>query len=375
MRLLNHRTTSIRREERAWEARARAMPESTGRPKLLPGYKPHLSYKNPLLGKYAYNKSGKRGLRADQVTGGMNRNNLTQKAPSIHISSHTEQSTVSSPGGEPKAQTSRLSGGSPKPTPPSNPLHKEHGSRFDECQHARGFWVGVSDSMHTRCHGDTGSIIRGGAKNPVFRENQTPSRDIRAAEARQTTTGLSSFGQTPGANLESFILPASPGPFAIQSSSEPLLDNSQSIPKENAIRSTSPSKKECASGALFRAIAPSISGATDKPRTGAASLLIKAPRPRVDWMPALFTSIPGMVLGVVSAAGPFVDRLVRAAGHIGDNLRRPHAEHVPFANAHTITAPNGAFIAPIVVNNPIFSPRTRKTVQLKVARAGEQPPE
>jgi hypothetical protein len=115
MRGLNHRTIPIApgREARAqvpmhWEAAERApapapgqehgriRPETRerqhggrnsgsvgGRARPLGGIKVYLSYKNPMLGRYAYNRSGRRGMRPDQAVGGMNKDQQYAAAPTL----------------------------------------------------------------------------------------------------------------------------------------------------------------------------------------------------------------------------------------------------------------------------------------------------
>jgi hypothetical protein len=376
MRLLNHRTTSIQREDRVRGEIAGAKPMQTQRPELLPFYRPHLSYKSPLRC-YAYNKSGKRGLRADQVTCGMNRNTLTQKAPHVSFSSPLEHAANPILSGEMRNLAVRCSGSHHIHPAPAYPAHEGNGHGFIGRPH--GHWTPESNpnTAHSRARAE--APAGGFTGHHVFREGWALPQDAGSAPAGRTTPEHRS-SHIPGGN------PAFLGPSADigVSAKEPLSEPPSASPQPvGGMVSTWQIPILAVDSAHYphsgrnHGHAPAChaaeSGADSSPGSYAAAgmVAIRVPHPSAHATP----SIQGMIHGAADTLATIAN-LVLAAGQTQASIHGMHPSSAAPASAPAAEAPKDAPVAPSNPAKPGFSiPRARKTAQLIVARAENPPPE
>ncbi|MCI0504213.1 hypothetical protein L0Y65_05915 [Candidatus Micrarchaeota archaeon] len=385
MRILNHRTTSLRREERTWRGMAAAKPMLSERREILPEYKPHLSFKNPLLHKYAYNKSGRRGLRADQVTGGLNRNTMHQRAPSVSHSSPLEHCSNPILSGEIRNLALRCSGS------------HLHGHAFDEppgyVAPGRGTGSGFMafGLGHPHSYGDMAFPFPARIRDSHIRENPGFLGNLAAIAEGRPADWRNPYGQMMGAKPE-------PQTFADAPSIIPGLPTGLSGHHPHASRvpdaGPRPGHQEWNSSELvpsgsrarrdghqlgISASLPSAQSINAVP-SGQGDTPMPQPGPSRFSFPIPFS---GLLLRAACTAAAFSDCLLRAAGRLAPHARK--SIHNPNANAEPpILANPGQAEAPrraprIPGQSPAIKPavgqQARKAFQLKVARAGNQPPE
>lgn len=387
MRLLNHRTNSIRREERNRGELARAMPKVLQRPELLPGYTPHLSYKSPLRG-YAYNKSGRRGLRADQVTCGMNRNTLTQKAPHIPFSSPLEHSANPILSGEIRNLALRCSGSHPTYPSPTIPMHAEYALGHNVRLHAHGFWMAAPkpDGAHFRAMADVSASAFTG--HPDFMGAKMHQADFQSGPEGPVTPANPAHAphqKIQGRNPDSPGLAADIGAFANHPFSESQIIAPQSARVgERAWQiqfQASESAQNAPAGGYLNPNTARVADPADsmqiRPSTAIHMTGVRTPYPFIS---SIRGTVQGMAQGAANLAGllaGFVPVIVPVFGQTRAYLQGAHADSTNSVGACPEATPNYAQNHTANAAKPADynSTRVRKAAQLIVARAENPPPE